>query len=299
MQPDNRPLALLYARYLLFMDAAPEARDVLEKIHPASGGDAAWLLTMANACVQLGDLTQARLYTERVNEALWQDTALALAAPVPALAVGGYRAYEVDPRREFSPGALINFYVEISGAQFQTHGNAWQCALTFAWELRDRNGNLVAQEPHYGRYDPTFTGAVRDLHATLAFSVPETLASATYTLRFFCEDENGGQKCQVDYALTIGNRGASIARNGSGAGVAPELRREAEPLTGGAATFYQGERKIADAEGLLKALETNLDPLLLLNETEGDDKSQRIDRILRGMEMRREQSKMHGDLLSK
>ncbi|GHS93409.1 hypothetical protein FACS1894139_05500 [Planctomycetales bacterium] len=260
----GRPLALIYARYLMFLNDAPGALAVLTRIRPASDADAAWLLAMADVHLQIGDAEKAGMYATRATDLLNADQKIfALSSPVAVSRVEGYRLYTPDPRPVYAAGSALILYVEVMNAKFQKTGAVSRCALAFGLELLDANGAVADKNPDYGLYDPDYAGAVRELQATIHYPLPPTVAAGKYTLRIYCTDNLAGQKAQTDFSFTV------------------------------ASASPQSEITV-DAEGLQKAIDAGV----WSADEDADNKTTRkLENMLKGLDIRREQSKMQGGLI--
>jgi hypothetical protein len=262
----GRPLALIYARYLMFLNDAPGALAVLTRIRPASDADAAWLLAMADVHLQIGDAEKAGMYATRATDLLNADNKIfALSSPVAVSRVEGYRLYTPDPRPVYAAGSALILYVEVMNAKFQKTGAVSRCALAFGLELLDANGAVADKNPDYGLYDPDYAGAVRELQATISYPLPPTVAAGKYTLRIYCADNLAGQKAQTDFSFTVATSAKSP----------------------------QSEIAV-DAEGLQKAIDAGV----WSADEDADNKTTRkLENMLKGLDIRREQSKMQGGLI--
>lgn len=202
-QPNNRALGLLLVRYLAFLDDYPAARDLMEKLRPASAADVAWPLGMADISLQLGDERRALAYASQTVSLLQAGAGFALSAPVAVTEVSGYRLYARDPRAAFAPGGDLLLYVEIDGARLQTRGSVWECQLDFGLELLDSAGGVCDKNLEYGRYEQAYAGRVREIHASVNYRVPVGLKAGRYTLRLYCRDRVAGAAAHADFAFDV------------------------------------------------------------------------------------------------
>lgn len=295
-EPNNRALGLVLVRYLAFLDDYPAARDLMEKLRPASAADVAWPLGMADISLQLGDERRALAYASQTVSLLQAGAGFALSAPVAATEVSGYRLYARDPRAAFAPGSDLLLYVEIDGARLQTRGNAWECQLDFGLELLDSAGGVCDKNLEYGRYEQAYAGRVREIHASVNYRVPDGLKAGRYTLRLYCRDRVADVAAHADFAFTVAG--------GAGAG---EPRRD-----------LKQERKV-DADLYKRALEgvdplapvPGMDPLDILQSIDGlegqggkkpgaaaNDENLKKKYRLQGLNISRERSKMQGGLFT-
>lgn len=280
-QPRNRALALLFIRYLLFLDDAPSALQLLEKIRPASAEDATWNLLMATVHLQLGDQERAGLHLENANNLLQRKRTFSLSTPIAVTAVEAYRIYTTERRDIFTPSQSLLLYVEIANAQFKIRGSEWACQLDFALELVGEDKTVYDRNPDYGRYELTYNGKVQEIHATLNYQLPADLPKGKYVLRVLGYDVVAENRGQTEFVFKV-----------SGA--------EKEKIT---------ERKV-DAEMYLnkdlgkqfKDLNNNLPPdewgiiddLIPPEKSDEEKNTQK-----QGADLSRERSKRHGDLLQR
>lgn len=200
----DRGAAITAARYLLYLGEADAALKYINRARPASGDDIEWPLLCARAYLQLGDFEKAAGMSTRVDGLLQGRSQLILSKPVPVEQVTGYRLYVPREAKKFSGADMLTLYVEISGAKFSAVTGGSRCCLDFGLELRDELQTPIDRNENYGRYDPVYNGAVRDLHATIYYRLPEKIEPGKYVLIIRCTDSlNNNTVAQTEFPVVV------------------------------------------------------------------------------------------------
>lgn len=284
---NNRLAALEAARFLLYTGEADQALKYLMQAKPASQEDMEWPLLATRAYLQLGDYARAAIMAERVEGLLKQRSPLLLSIPVAASQVMGYRMFQEEASTRFKPSDMLTLYIEINGAKFiSSPGGGARCSLDFGLELRDQLQNVIDLNDNYGKYDPTFNGEVRDLHATIYYRIPANLDPGEYALVIRCRDGfSKGTETQVEYVFKV--EGARLA-------VPQDDEQERARLRAAQLQQKLQSGKSADLADPLADIADLLEP------KDGDKKKEPTkDLMKQGLDIMLDQSKRAGDLLNK
>ncbi|MDR1613059.1 MAG: hypothetical protein LBT97_09805 [Planctomycetota bacterium] len=171
------------AMYYLYLNDPEKARGQWRLMGRGSDHDLPYLIMSGYLDLALGEGDKGKAALETALARLDALSPLSLSAPVFCTNIAGYRIYA--PRREdpLLPGEDALLYVEIDGAEIRALDAAGSgCNLEFGMKLRDDFQRTVWAEPNYGAYSPLFNGTIRDLHAALAWKVPNNLEAGRYHL---------------------------------------------------------------------------------------------------------------------
>lgn len=296
----NRQAQLSAARFLLFGCEPDLALRYLSTAKPGSDQDLEWRQLVTAAYIQLGDFKRAASFSGEVDALLKERTPLVLSTPVAVSSVTAYRLYQPRGPSGIKPGENLILYLEVGGAEFKEFKKTdYRCNLEFSLELRDDLQRVVDRNENYGSYNPSYVGAVRDLHATLYYRVPANLAKGKYCLIVAARDVYANTVSEADFYFQVGATGGPVIPKK----LQTEKKVDAALYLGKDGSGMDMMRKLQDTgmEAGYPELDDGANTLLYdyakKKNLSAEDMQKIEDAKAKGMQMKLERSKANGSLM--
>ncbi len=234
------------ALYYLFLNEPEKALAQWRQMGKTSDYDMSYLLIASYLEFALGEYNTGRRSLETALRLMDSRTGLEVTPPVFCQTIAGYRVYVPRKEGNLLPGEEVLIYVEVEGADFKAVPEGSECRIMFGLQLKDENQATLWAEPNYGEYAPVFAGPVRDLHAALAWRVPNDLAPGRYHLFVEAVEDASKRRGQNILGFNVGRRETNPEKRPSG-GMDPRAMPQSpidaqKPLPGTPPKFMEPPR---------------------------------------------------------